>query len=287
MVFRVDGGGGTPYMLRAEGTPSPLRNPHQYLSMQIASDAGIAPKLLYLDDAAGVVVTDFVVQRPLADYPGGQGALARAVAEMIRRVQAAPAFPDFTDYSALVSRLFAHVRRTGLFADGLLDAHAERLARLQESDPADPAQAVSAHNDLNARNVLFDGERLWLIDWESAYRNDPLVDVAIALDNFAIEPGLEEDMLRAWLGRAPRPEVLQRLKVVRALTRLYYAGVLLSASATRPRSAPDRDLNAPDVTQFLAMPMQTMTLSARVHLAGKVYLASFLSGDAVPPLHMI
>ncbi|MBL6854551.1 MAG: hypothetical protein ISQ86_14280, partial [Alphaproteobacteria bacterium] len=140
MVFRVDGGG-TPYMLRAEGTPSPLRNPHQYLSMQIASDAGIAPKLLYLDDAAGVVVTDFVVQRPLADYPGGQGALARAVAEMIRRVQAAPAFPDFTDYSALVSRLFAHVRRTGLFADGLLEAHAERLARLQESDPADPAQA--------------------------------------------------------------------------------------------------------------------------------------------------
>jgi thiamine kinase-like enzyme len=41
---------------------------------------------------------------------------------------------------------------------------------------------VSSHNDSIPSNILFDGDRLWLIDWESAYRNDPLVDVAIVLD---------------------------------------------------------------------------------------------------------
>jgi hypothetical protein len=40
-VFRVEAGGRR-YLLRMEGEPSPLRNPHQYVSMRIATEAGIA-----------------------------------------------------------------------------------------------------------------------------------------------------------------------------------------------------------------------------------------------------
>jgi hypothetical protein len=43
-TFRVDTGDRR-YLLRLEGEPSPLRNPHQYVSMRIAADAGIAPKI--------------------------------------------------------------------------------------------------------------------------------------------------------------------------------------------------------------------------------------------------
>ena len=52
-------------------------------------------------------------------------------------------------------------------------------------------------------NILFDGERLWLIDWESAYRNDPLVDVAIVSDSFALSLELEDVCCR--LGSAALP----------------------------------------------------------------------------------
>jgi hypothetical protein len=34
-------------LLRVEGPPSPLRFPEQYVSWQAASDAGIAPPILY------------------------------------------------------------------------------------------------------------------------------------------------------------------------------------------------------------------------------------------------
>ena len=84
----------------------------------------------------------------------------------------------------------------------------------------------SSHNDPVPRNVLFDGERLWLIDWESAYRNDPLVDVAIALDSFTSSADLESVLLKAWLGRASGDGLYTRLAFVRALTRLYYARAL-------------------------------------------------------------
>jgi aminoglycoside phosphotransferase (APT) family kinase protein len=71
------------------------------------------------------------------------------------------------------------VCRTGLFAPGVLDAYTEHLARIREIYVWDSEKSVSSHNDPLPNNILFDGERLWMIDWESAYRNDPLVDVAI------------------------------------------------------------------------------------------------------------
>ncbi len=123
--------GGRGYLLRAEGEPSPLRNPHQYKSMRIAAEAGIAPRIHYLDEAAGVVVMDFIEQRPLYDYPGGFAGLAHGLGELLKHLQTTPVFPHFVDYPDIVDRLFAHVRRTGLFVAGTLDIHVEHLERVR------------------------------------------------------------------------------------------------------------------------------------------------------------
>src|SRR6266853_441609 len=69
-TFRLDAGGWR-YRLRVEGEPSPLRNPHQYVSMRIAAEAGIAPEIRYIDEAARIAVIDFIEPQPLKTYPGG------------------------------------------------------------------------------------------------------------------------------------------------------------------------------------------------------------------------
>lgn len=277
--------GGRRYLLRIEGVPSPLRNPHQYAAMRIAAEAGIAPAIRYIDQGARAAVIDYIEQQPLKVYPGGPRVLAQALGELFSRVQATQAFPSFVNYPDIVARLFAHVRRTGLFAAGLLDAHVERLELIREAYGAGLTRLVSSHNDSIPSNILFDGKRLWLIDWESAYRNDPLVDVAIVLDNLAATPELENVLLRAWFGRVPDEAVRARLALIRALTRLYYAGVLLSASATAPRAIPDSDLAAPTPAEF-----QQAILEGRIkpgtpstkHILGKMFLASFFSDVATP-----
>jgi hypothetical protein len=73
--------------------------------------------------------------------------------------------------------------------------------------------------------------------------------------------------------------------LIRALTRLYYAGVLLSASAAAGRGRPDTDLSAPTVSEF-----QQAIREGRLepgapetkHILGKMFLASFFSGVAPP-----
>lgn len=278
--------GGRDYLLRVEGEPSPLRNPHQYQSMRIAAEAGIAPRIHYLDEAKRVVLMDWVEGRPLQEYPGGREALASALGELLKRLQDAPVFPHFVDYPDIVSRLFAHVRRTKLFAEGLLDPHVADLERVTKRYKAGLEQLVSSHNDFHPGNVLFDGHRLWLIDWESAYRNDALVDAAIAIDSFAFSGELEKVFLTAWLGQAPDQGLKDRLEIVRALTRLYFAAVFLSGSAVaRKGAAPDVDLSVPTAAEFMQRSRGGELKPGTPdtwHILGKMYLASFLSGGAVP-----
>ncbi len=290
-VFLVECGGRR-FVLRIEGDPSPLRNPHQYVSMRLAADGGIAPPVRYMDADNRVAMMDFIEDRPLQAYPGGGEGLARAIGIMLRELQALPAFPRFVDFPAIVSRLWTHVCRTGLFADGLLDTASQRLCEIQRAYVLQPQDYVASHNDVLPRNVLFDGARLWLIDWESSYRNDPLVDLGTALDNFAPSPQLEEVLLLAWLGRAPDDFLRSRLALVRALTRLYYAGVLFSAAAPAPRDEPHQNLSAPTHPEFERAIREgrllTETPEASLVL-GKMFLASFLSASkppGLPPMYM-
>jgi len=285
-VFRLEARGRS-YLLRVEGEPSPLRNPHQYVSMRIATEAGIAPAIHYLDEAARIVVIDFVEHQSPHTYPGGPRALAQALGELFSRVQATAVFPYYVNYADIVARLFTHVLRTGLFAAGLLDAHVERLELIRQAYDAGATMLVSSHNDPTPNNILFDGERLWLIDWESACRNDPLVDAAIVCDQFARSRELEEVLLSAWFGRAPDEALRARLATVRALTHLFYAGFMLSASAASSWVRDDTDLSALTPQQFrLSIDEGRLTRASpeASHTLGKMYLASFLSGVAPPAL---
>jgi thiamine kinase-like enzyme len=288
-IFRVEAGGRR-YLLRVEGPASPLlrRNPHRHLCLDLAARAGIAPPVHHIDEASGVTVSDFIEQRPLASYPGGAPALAKALGAMLARLQsAAPAFPQLVDYRDLVAGMLDHVRKAGAFAPGLLDPHAERMERLRAACDWDPGDLVSNHNDLNPGNILFDGQRLWLIDWESAYRNDPLVDVAIVLDGFAPTPGLEDVLLEAWLSRAPDEAIRARLAMVRAVARLYYACILFTSASRAPRAAPDADLAAPSPRAFrqAVRDGRLAPFAPRTaHILGKIFLSAFMTGLPAPGL---
>jgi hypothetical protein len=283
-VFRIDAGGRR-YVLRVEGTPSPMRNPYQYQSMRIASDAGIAPRLYYFNEDSRVAVIDYIAPQPLDSFPGGLLARAQALGALLRDLRTTPTFPYYADYPAVVARLWAHVCRTGLFAPGVLDPVNERLAEIRKAYVWDRTHSVSSHNDPVPANILFDGQRLWLIDWEGGCRNDSLIDVSIVMDHLARSRELEDALLQVWHGRPPDEALRARLSLVRALTRLYYAGVFFSASATIPRADPDASLSAPALADF-EQALRDGRLKPRTlatwHVMGKMLVTSFLTGCATP-----
>jgi len=144
---------------------------------------------------------------------------------------------------------------------------------------------VSCHNDPNPRNILFDGERVWLIDWEMAFRNDPLVDLAILTTEHFEAPELEDVLLEAAFGRLPDGRLRARLSVIRLLTRLYYGCIVLDSLAGSLRSAPDIGLAASSPAAFRAAVAEGRLASGTPETAyvfGQMSLAAFVDGLATP-----
>ena len=285
LIYRIEVAD-RPYLLRLDSLQrDDIRDPERaYLCMRTAEEAGIAPALHHADATAGVAIMDFVPGRSLSEHPGGPRGLARDLGDLAARLQATSAFPPVADYLSVLKGLLGRLLGSGLFASGLLDRHQAGFERIRQAYPWDSSALVSSHNDPHPGNIMFDGRRLWLIDWEDAYRNDPLVDVAIFTLHLAASPELEGLLLQSWLGRPPDRVLRARLVLMRQLVRLFYA-CASSLHAATPEVVPETDLAALTPAEFRAAVDQGRLVAGAPEtqrIGGKVALATFLAVLATP-----
>ena len=281
-IYRVEVGG-RPYLLRLDSAiRDNVRDPvRSYPCMLAAAQAGIAPAVHYADAEAGIAIMDFIVGRPLTEHSN----LSRELGALAAKIQAIPPFPDIGDYGSVVGGIFQEMLESHLFADGLLDPHRDGLERVRAAYPWNDAEMVSAHNDLNPGNMIFDGEKVWLIDWETAYRNDPMVDVATMTMYVANTPELQETLVRAWLGRASDPVVRAKLVLMRMIVRMFYASANGFYIATARPDQRETDLAAPTPAEFRAALDDGRLISNTFEtqrVGCKVALRSFIDGLASP-----
>ena len=274
-TLRVDASSGS-YLLRLEPGRRGFQDPERsYPCLRAAAEAGIAPAVHYADEDAGVALMDFVVERPLTEFPGGEPALVRALGEMVDRLQSTAPFPRVTrDFGALVGVLLTHICDGGLFAPGVLDGHVAGLSRIRDEYPHAAAQ-VSAHNDINPRNVLFDGERLWLVDWELAFSNDPLADIANIANNFSEVPDVDALVLEGWLGRVPDDDTKHRLALMRDLHRLFYGSLMLAEFIGQRGPEAELTALAPDEFRAAIARGELRGTPELIYVLGKMHLAGF------------
>jgi thiamine kinase-like enzyme len=72
-----------------------------------------------------------------------------------------------------------------------------------------PIELVFGHNDLLAANLIDDGSRLWLVDWEYGGFNSPLFDLGGLASNNELPPPQEHSLLEAYFD-APVTDDLRR-----------------------------------------------------------------------------
>lgn len=76
------------------------------------------------------------------------------------------------------------------------------------------------HNDLLPGNIIDDGDRLWLIDWEYAGLGTPLFDLAGLASNAGYDQGQVERLLHAYAGRVPVRDDVERVLFMQAVSLL-------------------------------------------------------------------
>jgi thiamine kinase-like enzyme len=175
---------------------------NELAAARAAHEAGLTPEVIYA--AEGFLVSRFVPGRTLGpeDVRAAEQ-LARVVA-LLRRCH--EDVPRHLQGPALIFWVFQvlrqYLRRLGAqresFEGVALGLLADRARQLELA--VGPVTIVFGHNDLLAANLIDDGERLWLIDWDYAGFNSPLFDLANLASNNEFTPEQEMQLLHNYFG---------------------------------------------------------------------------------------
>ena len=220
----------------------------QYACMAIAAEAGVAPRLLFADAGTGIAVIEHVEARP----PPRREILLSKAAFLLGRLHAAPAFPPLVDFPEGVAQLVARLQDLDLVDDIALEPVLAFWAELRPACRWGEDGLVASHNDPNPGNLIWDGDRLWLIDWQAAFRNDPFVDLAIVCNYLGPGPQDEAVLLEGYFSQAADEDRLQRLRLMRQVCRIYYGAVLMSSAAGWSPPPGARRLEGPSLPEISA-----------------------------------
>jgi thiamine kinase-like enzyme len=180
-VYRVDAGGRAFVLKRsAEGHGEAAWRRAVHLQ-RLAAEAGLAPRIAHVDDGRRAVLSDLVVDRRFSAYaadPATREAAIALLGRTVRRVHQLPIPPDAEPANprALLETVGSAIASCAAAPAFVVDA--VRRARATEAPPAERAPVLS-HNDLNPTNLLWDSERLVLLDWDAAAPNDCWFDLAV------------------------------------------------------------------------------------------------------------
>jgi thiamine kinase-like enzyme len=241
------------YLLRLVMETDQFRDPiRQHISMNIAAEAGIAPHVYYAEPQDGLSITDFIETIPLSSHFASQDALLFELVKTIKSIHATPLFPKLVDFLDGIDLFIQQFKALKLLPDNATEEHFRYYSQIQQVYPRHGTDLVSSHNDLNPSNILFDGKKIWIVDWESAFQNDRYADLAIVANFFVLNEAQEEVYLKAYFGDSLDEYQKARFFLMRQVCYMFYAMMLLKLAATlrTPHSILEESMDTPRYREF-------------------------------------
>jgi len=160
--------------------------------------AGLAPAVHACDPARGLLVTSYIDGRTWTMADAQQPRNVRRAARCLRQLHQlpVPAGVHAVDFGQQAQRLAATLPEGDATAARLAGRAARAIERVSDGRGA----TALCHNDLHHLNLLDDGERLWLVDWEYGGRGNPLFDLASFLTLHDLAPAPAAAFLDAYGG---------------------------------------------------------------------------------------
>lgn len=179
-VYRVDAGD-EHFVLKITASDEPLAAWQRSLEVQHSAAAvGIAPQILHVDASRRAVVSAMIADRNFAaefGSPVTRAAAVEALGQMLARLHALPIPQNAVtaEPRPALGVVWGAVPQDFVVPAFVRQAVAELLA---EVTPACPEAPVMSHNDVNPSNIVFDGDRVMLLDWQAAAPNHAHYDLA-------------------------------------------------------------------------------------------------------------
>jgi len=216
---------------------------NELAAARAAQAAGISPEVVYAGN--GCLVSRYIEGRTLTPQDVRDARILEQIVGLLQRCH--HDIPRHFRGPALIFWVFQVIRNyLGLLGERDANPFAVPLSALQsKADRLEqmlgPVTMVFGHNDLLAANLIDDGARLWLIDWDYAGFNSPLFDLANLASNNALTPELEAALLERYFRAPPSSDASRGFAAMKCASLLREA---LWGAVSRITSAIDFDYGA-------------------------------------------
>lgn len=183
--------------------------------------AGVSPEVLHHE--RGAIVFRHVEGRTLEPADIRDRATRARVVDLIRRAHQQIVEhirgPVLAFWVFHVVRGYAHTLDAGRSPRAGMLPELIGAARTLEA-AVGPVSLVFGHNDLLASNLIDDGRRLWLIDWDYAGFNSPLFDLGGLASNSELDADDEDEMLSSYFRAEVTDDLRHRYEAMRCASLL-------------------------------------------------------------------
>jgi aminoglycoside phosphotransferase (APT) family kinase protein len=168
------------FVLRVQPDADAATFAHRLLVLRRAAEIGVTPAVVHVDEPARATVTVRVQGPPLPAALADPAQRDRALASLVDRLSAVhaldPAGVNESDPLRYARAAWQQQHARAGFPSWAqsLPATFEAIASVLAGD----ARRALSHNDVNPMNVIWDGGRAWLLDWDVAGIGHPHYDLA-------------------------------------------------------------------------------------------------------------
>jgi aminoglycoside phosphotransferase (APT) family kinase protein len=221
---------GSAYLLRINTRAGDMAR--HFTCMQAAADAGLAPRVRYASVEDRISITDFVEAVP---FPATDA--LRHLPATLRDLHALPPFPVApfnTTCTFLLNKgpaldgFLQKYRASNILPEHDLQEVFDQYARVAAAYSSLDPELGPSHNDLfKPDNILFDGSRVWLVDWEASFQNDRYADLAVVANMLVANEVEEQIYLEEYFGAPPDSYQAARFYLMKQLAHMFYAMAFL------------------------------------------------------------
>jgi thiamine kinase-like enzyme len=190
----------------------------EFHNASIAAAQGAGPRVVGYAPDLGVSVVEWIEGRTFAASDLDDTVTLQRVAAACRALHSGPAFTTDFDMFATQRRYLELVLAHGYRIPAGYERFTADVHRIREALAVHPQPRVACHNDLLAANLMDDGERIWIIDYEYAGNNDPYFELGNLWAESELPVERLSELVEAYLGRRS-PAKIARARLYALLSR--------------------------------------------------------------------
>lgn len=193
-------------------------------NMTIVNQLSLTPVVHFSDDQTGIMIMDYVnnifLTTQILKDEEHSDPLYTQFAKSLHALHSGPRFAEEP------TNIFTDVAVTAKGGDFKLmpSVSLDILNTISSLETVLKKHQISApcHKELNGNNVLFDGKKIYFIDWEGSGNCDPFVDLAIASIFFIFNEKKEDLFLKSYFGATPTKEQKAHLYLMKQVCLCFY-----------------------------------------------------------------